>query len=80
MNNLSFHTKDEILALIWARLPESRPIFVAMFTKHEQYLKQGRYMEARAVGIGILEGARALARLPNSEPAPTVDSSLVGLL
>ncbi len=52
-------TQDDIIGMVVIHLPAALPLFEAMFSKHKQYVAQERQLEARAVGIAILEALRA---------------------
>jgi hypothetical protein len=66
-------TKEDILGLVIIHMPSAMPLFEAMFTKHKQYMSQGRDTEARAVGIAILESLRACI-LNSFEEKKPIDS------
>lgn len=64
------HTQDEIIGMVIINMPMAVPLFDAMFIKHKQYKAQDRQVEARAVGMAILEALRACVLFSHEENAP----------
>lgn len=60
-------TKSDIIQAVLALMPEALPLFDAMLRKHQQYVGQGRLLEARAVGIAVLEALQACEPLAHEE-------------
>lgn len=66
-------TKEDILGLVVIHMPCAIPLFDAMFDKHKKYMTDGRTLEARAVGIAILESLRACV-IHSFEEKKSIDS------
>jgi hypothetical protein len=71
-------TKSDIMQAVSLHLPEALPLFDAMLRKHQQYINQSRLLEARAVGIAVLEALQACEPQAHEE-RPYIDSNVQGL-
>jgi hypothetical protein len=56
-------TESQIIRMVVTLNESSLPIFEALFQKHAQYIRQERDLEARAIGVAILEALNALEQI-----------------
>jgi hypothetical protein len=56
-------TESQIMSMVTTLNEPSMPIFEALFAKHAQYIRQDRDLEARAIGVAILEALHALEQI-----------------
>ncbi len=63
-------TESQIKRRVSEISESSMPIFEALFQKHAQYIRQQRDLEARAIGVAILEALNALEQIVYQSQQP----------